>query len=556
MAKTAPDTPTPAPKRLGDAISRWFRGSGASEIPADPTPPGGSLFGGTQGDWQDGLSDPVSTAFLAGGPGAQARSRQQIYEKWQGMVNDPVISSAMRLHVTAALGGHETKGDMVFLEEAPDLKDAKLKALAANLAADLQPLLNKVAPTLAFCGCTFGDGYGRIYSEEGSGVRDIVVDELVYPPLVQPFERANTTVGYKVATGERFQERLSTLQMVRMKLPRQIYVPQARVIEKSLLVSLRVDRIEELPIVPALAGGSFLTGAEDAYDKFSAAWAGLVGQRVQDSVNETLVTVQQTGATPEQRRAFKKSLTDMMAKTNAYLQRLVSAGRYAVGRIWHFVPVHDEKQMVALNGAASAGRASSLTIDDVMMAARFLAGSLGMDLSMLGFADQLGGGLGEGGFFRVSAQSAERSRMIRASLSDAIDHICSVHALMKYGIDTSTLKVKPWVVTYYSGISALEKERASTEADKLNGGALLVQTLTQIRDLGLSEEATTSLLKDRCGLDEAQAKLYAKALAAAKPADDGSGFGGGAPSGGFPGRPAGPGGNEFDGQPGDESEGA
>ena len=40
-----------------------------------------------------------------------------------------------------------------------------------------------------------------------------------------------------------------------------------------------------------------------------------------------------------------------------------------------------------------------MSIDDIMLHAKLLAGALGVDLSMLGFADTLAGGLGEGGFF-------------------------------------------------------------------------------------------------------------------------------------------------------------
>jgi hypothetical protein len=58
------------------------------------------------------------------------------------------------------------------------------------------------------------------------------------------------------------------------------------------------------------------------------------------------------------------------------------------------------------NGGAP-GRAATISIEDVMLHARMLAGALGVDLSMLVFADQLSGGAWRGGFFRVSAQAAD-----------------------------------------------------------------------------------------------------------------------------------------------------
>ena len=43
------------------------------------------------------------------------RTRQQIFTMWEIMQKDPQIAEALSLHVTAALGGHETTGDMIFI---------------------------------------------------------------------------------------------------------------------------------------------------------------------------------------------------------------------------------------------------------------------------------------------------------------------------------------------------------------------------------------------------------------------------------------------------------
>lgn len=534
----------PSPSRVGSAIKRWFSNRGAAEV---TQPAGAAVTRPTPSsaeDWAEAwLADPVSTAFLAGTENRQIRSRQQVYEKWQDMSADPIISSALRLHVTAALGGHESRGEMVFIEPTAEAKENKTDlALVESLAKDLQPLFNRIAPTVSYGAVLFGDAYGRVYAEKGEGVRDVYTDELIYPPLVQPYERANTTIGYTMATGSNISQRLSVLQVARMKMPRTMYIPQNRVIEKALRMTMTTDRLEDLPPVPGLAGGSFLDGAEVAYDKFSAAWAGLVGQRVQDSIDETLVSVMQTGMNPRQREKFQSSLKLMFERSNNYINSVVAKGRAVFGKIYHFIPTSSDKQLTEIRGAASAGRTSSLTIEDVMMHARFLAGSLGVDLSMIGFADQLGGGLGEGGFFRVSAQSAERSRAIRAALTEFLDHIVSVHLLYKHGIDMHG-KEKPWQINYFSGISALETERAKTKADNMNSGALLVQTMAQMKDLGLDEAATAHFLETEMGMDTKAAKMYAKAMAKAakeqaekEAAANGGGFGGP----GAPGEPMGP----------------
>lgn len=539
MAPPAPLPPTKA--RFSGLVARFLGARGASELtktgvgppalPADPQDWGG--------DW--GL-EPVSLQVLTGADKSQARDRQNIYLKWQAMLADPVISSAMRLHVTAALGGHESKGQMVFIEAKAAAKASKRDAqLCEELQRDLGPLFDRIAPTVCMHGCTFGDAFGRIYAARGVGVRDVYVDELVYPPLIQPYERANSTVGFAVSTGVRFVERLTILQMARMKLPRMMWIPQHRVIEKAHRVSLLTDDLDALPAVPAMVGGSFLDGAETAYDKFSAAWAGLVGQRVQASIRENLITVQNAGMTKQQATFFKRALTRMLESRNAYIQKVVDSGQAVFKGLYHFIPTFNEKQVARIESSESAGATAPFTVDDIMMHARFLAGALGMDLSLLGFSDQLSGGMGDGGFFRVSAQTAERSRAIRTALSEFLEHIIMVHVLMKYGVDYTGQEV-PWQINYYSGISALETERQKTRADAMNSAALMVQVFDGLKNMGLSEEAMAHLMESEMGLDAEDAKVYAKALFTAKPPEgaEGGGFGGGGFGGGEPGAPGGP----------------
>jgi hypothetical protein len=521
MATEPPSDLKPAGRGLVASVRQFLRGRGAVELP--PSPQDLALRRGSgvgAGVFEEHIADPVTITPLAGTQQRPVRSRQQVYEKWQDMCADPIIASALTLHVTGALGGHESRGQMVFIEVHPDFKGNKeAEALVAEVKDDLELMFNRVAPTLAFLGVWFGDGYGRLYATPRVGLRDIYVDELVLPPLVQPYERGSTTIGYTVATGSRYNEKLSVLQMMRMKMPRLMYVPQSRVIEKAIRVALTTDELEDLPALPAVAGGSFLDGAEAAYDKFSASWAGLTGQRVADSIDETLLSVTQTGMTPQQRDKFQKSLKEMFDRSNGYREAMVNAGRYAVGRIFHLLPTSSDKQIVQIQGAPSQGRAATLTIDDVMMNAKLLSGALGMDLSMQGFADLLSGGLGEGGFFRVSAQSAERARRIRGALSDALDHAADVHVLMKKNVDLNGQR-RPWVINFFSGISALETEHAKTKGDKINATALFVQTLEGLKNLGLSKETMQTLLEQEAGMDAEAAKKYAadieKAAKAAK----------------------------------------
>jgi hypothetical protein len=490
-----------------------------------------------QAEESDAMTDGLSVSMLLGSTKRLARNRQQIYQKWIEMVGDPIISTALRLHVTAALGGHETSGDVVFLEAAAAFKDDKAKQkIVDEIRADLAPLLNRIAYTVGFHGAAYGDAYGRVYTDGKRGVVDVYVDEIVHPAMVTSYERGNTTVGFVVASGPKFTERLGLDQMARMKMPRMVYIPQVRAVEKSIRLALKEDDINELPLLPSLIGGSFLDSAEGPYDALSAALAGLVGQRVLDSIDESMLTVNMDSMTKEQRKSYMTNLKSILTASKKRAEEAIASGRPVLSRVYNLMPVYGDKQLTALNGTLTGGggrgTSGSISIEDVLFHAKMLAAALGIDLSMLGFAELLSGGLGDGGFFRTSAQAAERSRLLRVGMTEFFNHVIDIHTYSKYGY-VFTADERPWVVNFYGTISALETERQKTKSEAMNTGAIMAQTLAQLRDLRLDDAALKEVLTKIMLLDEDQADLIVKGMAKPPAEDDGSGGGFGGGGGGF-----------------------
>lgn len=450
-----------------------------------------------------------------------ARQRQLIYEKWMVMESDPIISSAIHLLVTAALGGHESTGDLVFIEKKTDIaEDKKLSALVDEISADLTPLFNRVAYQVAYTAAIFGDAYARIYSDK-SGVVDLYVDELVRPPLVQAFEQGSKTIGFTLCTSEKNNERLDIRQMSRMKMPRSQWIPQFGVLEKNIRLHLTEDEVTQLPILPSMVGGSLLFNAEEPYDNLSASLLGLVGQRWVDSIDEQLLTVNLDGTTKEQQALLIDSLKKMLLTSKQVAENAVKKGKPNLDRIRHILPVFGDKQLVQLSGPAGSGRTSNITVEDVMFHAKLLAGALGVDLSMIGFADIMSGGLGEGGFFRTSAQVAEKARVIRVSLAEFFDSIIDVHTLMKYGA-VFERKERPWNVNFFGSISALEAERQRTRTDAMNAGLSLIQGMQMLKEMGADKQVMAAFLTKNMMLDEDDAELYATIADA--PGGAGQGF--------------------------------
>lgn len=527
---------TSALSRIGTSARRWASSflSPAREI----TQTSGLMYGGS----------PITVASLLQSGRRGARIRREIYQKWSYMEGDAIVSSAMSLLVTSALGGNEATGDIVFIETKADARGDKARAkMVSEISRDLSRLLNRVAYPTAYVGAVYGDAYARIYTDK-RGVVELYTDELVRPQLVQPYERGSRTVGYAVYTGERSFQRLDVSQMARMKLPRTQWVPQQGVVEKSMKLALEQDDIDELPIMPSMAGGSLLFPAEEAYDNLNASLLGLVGQRWMDSIDEQMLQVNLSEMTEEQQDRFITSIGNMLSASKKRAEDAVKSGRPVMERIRHIIPVFGEKQLTTVSNSngGGTGRTATISIEDVMMHARLLAGALGVDLSMLGFSDQMAGGLGEGGWFRTSAQAAERARIIRVALEDFLNQIIDIHTLNRYGVVFDPAD-RPWEIQFYGSVSALESERQKTRNDAMTAGLMLAQGIQQMRDMGADKRIMELFLTKVMLVDEEEAKVFAK-IVDLMPKQPGGGdeFGGGGPGSGGGGGGGGFGGGEDD----------
>lgn len=478
--------------------------------------------------------DPVTVSMLLGSGKRIARSRQTIYEKLHYMMGDPIIGAAVRLHVTNALGGDPASGDRVFIEATPDAGD-KGKKIAEELSDDLSEIFNKIAFPVGVNAVGYGDAYARPYIKPKVGIVDIYTDEMIWPPLVQSYEQGSRTVGFTVFVGKNFVERMTIKQIVRMKMPRTNYVAQNAVVEKAVRVTLTEDDVEKLPIQPAMVGGSLLLQAEEPYDWLQTALMGMIGQRVISSIDENILTVNTDSMTKEQRKKVLDSIKKMLTATKLRVEEAVKTGTPITERIYHVMPTNGEKQITSVSQFNDTSGAQAYNVEDVMTYAKMLAGSLGIDLSMLGFADLLSGGLGEGGFFRTSAQAAEVSQMIRTTLNDFFNELIDLHCYAKFGY-VFDKKDRPYRVNFYGSISALEGEKAASKERSMNGTMLMGQAIGTLKELGLKADTLEKIMVYEMALDAEMAKIIAKDLEqAAKQEQEAGGFGGG--GGGFGGGP-------------------
>ena len=97
----------------------------------------------------------------------------------------------------------------------------------------------------------------------------------------------------------------------------------------------------------------------------------------------------------------------------------------------HYVPIFGEKGGLQID--AVQGTPDINGLEDVMFHIKRLGSAIGVDPALLGFGDLLSGGLGDGGFFRVSVMAATKANLLRQALKNGIQKLCELHVAYKFG---------------------------------------------------------------------------------------------------------------------------
>ena len=449
----------------------------------------------------------------------QKRDRKSIYTMYKVMQKDPTIDAALNLLVTAALGGHESRGEVVFITPADHIRGKgararELRRIVEKEAKYLQSLINNFIFALARNGTTYGDSYARVYGTQGYGITHVLCDENVESPLIQAYERAGRTVGYHILEQNEHElkgiTKLTTAQMIRMKMQRIVPVPQFRLDRVLHERLLQTNDISQIPIIPSAVGGSFLQNVEGAWTDVVTTFSALNSQQIADSVKSQFLTIDVSNMPPENRKIYKESLITSLLSHHEKTKDALKGGDPIWATNYVVLPQWGDKQVMNPLGDINQ-RNTPLSMELVMTHLRRAVGSLGLDISLVGWADMLAGGLGDGAAFQTSAQVMQRSALIRQAITEPLIDLILLHFAYKTG-NLFNRNDLPFKIEFYSDISAASTEAVNNKNTRANTLMMTAQSLVALKELSFDHEGSMMLLREYLGMDDDQAEIIGNSL--------------------------------------------
>lgn len=436
-----------------------------------------ALRPGILGSNSDGMtSEADSISLSAELPG----ERLQKYNILETMAKSPTISTALNIHIAHALAPSKKTGQ-AFILSPKDGSDAEAVSRCEELTADLGAMINDGLPSWAMIMAIFGVSYVRPYAVQGRGITGIESSYYTLPHFVQEFYRGSQLVGfsgdYILDTHSLRRVITEPWNLVSMKNP--YWTPQHKVIPVSYGTkgySLLSDQADKPLMETQNYGTSFLEYSYEPYLNLCASLAALKSTRNNAAKIDRLIALTTNTLDPVNAANYTRGVSQALKRhSDLVAQRSINAN--AIPTVLnHLIPVMgDGKNGITIDTQSIPADISG--IEDVMFHLRQLAASLGIDATMLGWADQMSGGLGEGGWQQTAIQAALRANWIRQAAQRTIYRLLDIHLAYKYG-KVYTETNRPYDVQFNSMNTAIQEE----ENRELDARANFVAVISQIMD--------------------------------------------------------------------------
>lgn len=479
-----------SPSKAGRALTAIYPGWGMVEereslmvgLPASASAYfSGGIRGGVDTNHDGGILGSATSSDAAQITHVLPEDRSARYAVLRLMAKDPTIDSAIKMHIANALSARTDSGESVFISPAEGVGQDKI---VDDLRTTLMPFIKKDLNEWARKAAVYGSCFARVYGAQGIGIQNIRCDYYTHPRFIQKFEKGGRLAGYTTT----YQGTNQASQRLRLMPPWSFVgfeIPEwwdCEDVEPINVGGIPVDLAMEDAAMEGLVesqeyGTSLIATAYGPWMDLLDAICSLKMSRRNAARLERMVGVNTGKLDPERAAHYLDMVAERISNATEEVERQSWLRGNVQTVVNHYVPIFGEKGGLQID--AVQGTPDINGLEDVMFHIKRLGSAIGVDPALLGFGDLLSGGLGDGGFFRVSVMAATKANLLRQALKNGIQKLCELHVAYKFG------KVflpgnYPWTIQFNSVSSAIEREEQEALESRTNALSGLVSILTTI----------------------------------------------------------------------------
>lgn len=382
------------------------------------------------------------------------------YEVLRIMAKDPTIDSAIKMHIASALNSKFNTAESVYIK-SKDLSDKKNK-IVEDLNNVLMPIINKDLNEWARKAAVYGSCFARVYGEQSVGIKNVRCDYYTHPRFIQKFEKNGRLAGYTTTHQgannlNRQLQLLPPWTFVGFEIPEWYDRENIKPINVGGIpvdLSIEDSAIEGL-VESQEYGTSLIATAFGPWMDLMDAVCSMNMSRRNAARLERIIGVHTGTLDPERAARYVDMISERVSNASAEIQTQSYLRGNVQTVVNQVVPVYGEKGAITIETVQGTPDINGL--EDVLFHVKRLGSAVGVDPSLLGFGDFLSGGLGDGGFFRVSVMAAVKADLLRKAIKNGIQRLCEIHIAYKYG-KVFLPQDCPWEIGFNAVSTAIERE--------------------------------------------------------------------------------------------------
>ncbi|MCZ4061336.1 phage portal protein [Pantoea sp. LMR881] len=362
-------------------------------------------------------------------------------------------------------------------------------------------MLNTGLPSWAIIMATFGVAYIRPYAKEGKGIQAFESSYYTLPHFISEFYRGGDLAGFTgdyLLDPQTYQRILAKpWDMISMKNP--YWVPDINdrpIITGSTSYTLMQDPAYRVLSETQNYGTSFLEYSYEPYINLCDSLRALKAARRNAATIDRLIALTTDELDPANAATHLRNVSQSLKRSMDEISRLSRNGNTMPTVLNHLIPTMGTKGGVTFDTQQIPVDING--IEDVMFHLRQLCASVGSDASLMGWSDQMAGGLGEGGWAQTAIQGAQRGLWIRNAAMTTIYRVLDIHCAFKYG-KVYQQNNRPFRVEFNSNNTAIQAENDRERESNVNFISALVGILDAMQNnpkLAGSPTLMSSLLSD------------------------------------------------------------